>query len=460
MLRKILVANRGEIAVRIIRAAHEMNIEAVAVYSEGDRDALHVRLADEAVCIGPAPSRNSYLKQPAIISTALMTHADAIHPGYGFLSENESFAEACQQSELNFIGPSPEAIRLMGDKAQARRAMQSAGVPVVPGSDGVVESLEAARDVAGRMGFPVILKAKDGGGGKGMRVVGEPGELEAAFNMARAEAEAAFGSGAMYMERYLQKPRHVEIQLAMDQEGRALHFFERDCSVQRRHQKLIEESPCPALDGAARRQLAETALRGAREIGYSSLGTMEFLLDSDGSFYFMEMNTRLQVEHPVTEMVTGRDLVRLQIALADGAPMPWAQSEIQLSGHAIECRINAEDPRLGFRPVPGPVSFYHPPGGPGVRVDSHLYSGYTVPPHYDSLLGKVIAHDVDRPAAIRRMARALEELVIEGVPSTGIFHAEVLRSAEFMNGTDIDTGFLQRFLPRYEAAQSGGAARA
>lgn len=450
MFRKILVANRGEIAVRIIRSCHELGIEAAAIYSEADRDALHVRLADESVCVGPPPSRNSYLNIPSIVSAALVTGSQAIHPGYGFLAENEGFAEACEQSNLTFIGPEARTIHSMGDKAEARRAMQEAGVPVVPGSEGVLRDPREGHTLADRIGYPVILKAVSGGGGKGMRVVHSPEELEPSMTMAQTEAEAAFGDGSVYMERFLQKPRHIEIQLAADDEGRVLHFFERDCSVQRRHQKLIEESPSPVLDEETRTQLAETAVRGARGIGYRSLGTMEFLLDQDGSFYFMEMNTRLQVEHPVTEMICSRDLVRLQLALASGEPMPWAQQEIQHTGHAIECRINAEDPRRNFRPVPGPVRFFHPPGGPGVRCDSHLYSGYSVPPYYDSLLAKLVAWDADRPSAIRRMLRAMEELVIEGVPTTASFHGDVLSDPEFCQGLEVDTGYLPRFMERHK----------
>ncbi|MBU1951204.1 MAG: acetyl-CoA carboxylase biotin carboxylase subunit [Candidatus Eisenbacteria bacterium] len=453
MFKKILVANRGEIAVRIIRACHELGIEVVSVYSEGDRDSLHVRLADEAVCIGPAPSRSSYLNTTAIISAALVTRSEAIHPGYGFLAENANFSEACEQSDLVFIGPRPEAIRLMGDKAMARKAMQEAGVPVVPGSDGIIESLEQARNVTQKMGFPMIMKAKDGGGGKGMRIVWSESELESAFAMATAEAEAAFGSGAMYMERFLEKPRHVEIQVAADSEGNVVHFYERDCSIQRRHQKLLEESPCPILTKEKRAQLTDTAVRGAQGIGYSSLGTMEFLLDEDGSFYFMEMNTRLQVEHPVTEMITGRDLVRLQISIAAGNSLPFLQQDIQLSGHAIECRINAEDPRRNFRPVPGPIRFFHAPGGPGVRVDSHLYSGYSVPSHYDSLLAKIIVKDDERGAAIARMKRALDELVIEGIPTTATFHIDVMQNEDFIIGKNVDTGFLRKYMPQYDSSR-------
>lgn len=455
MFRKILVANRGEIAVRIIRACHELGVEAAAIYSEADRDALHVRLADEAVCVGPPPSRNSYLNISSIVSAALVTGSEAIHPGYGFLAENAGFAEACEQSKLVFIGPKAETIRLMGDKAEARRAMQRAGVPIIPGSKDVLEDPKEALTLADRIGYPVILKAKSGGGGKGMRVVRSPEDLEPAMTMAQTEAEAAFGDGAVYMEKFLERNRHIEIQIAADDEGRVLHFFERDCSVQRRHQKLIEESPSPALGEETRTRLAETAVAGARGIGYRSLGTVEFLLDDDGSFYFMEMNTRLQVEHPVTEMICSRDLVRLQLSLASGEPMPWAQQEVQHAGHAIECRINAEDPRRNFRPMPGPVRFFHPPGGPGVRCDSHLYSGYSVPPYYDSLLAKLITWDVDRSSNIQRMLRALEELVVEGLPTTAPFHTDVLRDEEFRGGSTVDTGFLPRFLDRHRDYAGG-----
>jgi acetyl-CoA carboxylase, biotin carboxylase subunit len=447
MFRKILIANRGEIAVRILRAARELGITTVAVYSEADRDSLHVKLADEAVCIGPASSRQSYLSITRIISACEITDADAVHPGYGFLSENFRFAEACESSGLVFIGPPSHAIRRMGDKAAAKRAMREVGVPVTPGSDGIVASPGEARELATAVGYPVLLKAKDGGGGKGMRLVHEPGGLEAAFRMATAEAEAAFGCGDLYLEKYIVDPRHIELQLAGDSTGRVVHFCERDCSIQRRHQKLIEESPSPALDEETRLRLGSEAVRGAERIGYRSLGTMEFLLDADGHYYFMEMNTRLQVEHPVTEAVTGHDLVKLQIMLAAGEPLPMRQEEIRLTGHAIECRINAEDPDHGFRPCPGHVRFFHPPGGPGVRMDTHVYAGYTISPHYDSLLGKLITHGHDRAEAIQRMQRSLEELIVEGVATTASFQAAVMAHPDFQRGR-YTTHFVEQFLGR------------
>jgi acetyl-CoA carboxylase biotin carboxylase subunit len=447
MFRKILIANRGEIAVRVIRAARELGIRSVAVFSEADRESLPVKLADEAVCIGPPPSQESYLNIARIISACEIAGVDAVHPGYGFLSENFRFAEACEATGFTFIGPPPEVIRQMGDKSAAKAAMRAAGVPVTPGSDGPVASVEEARTLAEQIGYPVLLKARLGGGGKGMRVVREPGGLAAAYEMAAAEALSAFGDGDLYLEKLIVAPRHIEVQLAGDSHGRVVHFWERDCSVQRRHQKLIEEAPSPALDPAGRRQLGALAVRGAEEIGYRSLGTMEFLLDRDGSFYFMEMNTRLQVEHGVTEEVTGFDLVKLQILLAMGAPLPMHQARVRLSGHAIECRINAEDPEAGFRGCPGTVSYFYPPGGPGVRMDTHVYPGYAIPPNYDSLIGKIVARGKDRAEAIVRMKRALEELVVEGVATTAGFHSKVLDDEAFRRGA-YDTGFVEGFLER------------
>jgi acetyl-CoA carboxylase biotin carboxylase subunit len=465
MFRKILVANRGEIAVRIIRAAREMGIGTVAVFSEADRESLHVKLADEAVCIGPPPSVESYLSIPRVISACEVSNADAVHPGYGFLAENYRFAEACEGTGIVFIGPSAESIRRMGDKAAAKAAMRAAGVPTIPGSEGVLPTAEAALAEARTIGFPVLLKAKEGGGGKGMRVVREPDELAGAFATASAEAQAAFGNGELYLEKLMVNPRHIEVQLAGDARGRVVHFYERDCSVQRRHQKLIEESPSPVLRPALRRRLGEAAVKGAARIGYRSLGTMEFLLDAEGHFYFMEMNTRLQVEHGVTEMVTGEDLVKLQIQLAAGEPLAMKQSEILLTGHAIECRINAEDPRLGFRPSPGTASYFYPPGGPGVRMDTHVYPGYAIPPQYDSLIGKVLAYGRSREEAIARMRRALDELVVEGIATTVPFHREVMRDPDFLSGA-YDTGFAEKIVAllveeaKHEArpAESGPAA--
>jgi len=453
MFRSILIANRGEIAVRVIRAAHELGVKAVAVYSEADRESLHVKLADEAVCIGPPPSQESYLNIPRIISACEIGGVDAVHPGYGFLSENYRFAEACEATGFTFIGPPPDVIRRMGDKSTAKTAMRAAGVPVIPGSEDALASVEEARALAERMGYPVLLKARQGGGGKGMRVVREGQGLAAAYEMASAEALAAFGNGELYLEKLIENPRHIEVQLAGDRDGRVVHFWERDCSIQRRHQKLVEEAPSPALDDALRGQLGAIAARGAAEIGYQSLGTMEFLLDPDGRFYFMEMNTRLQVEHGVTEEVTGVDLVKLQILLAQGVPLPYEQADIRLRGHAIECRINAEDPAAGFRGCPGTVSYFYPPGGPGIRMDTHLYPGYAIPPNYDSLIGKVIARGGDRREAIARMKRALQELVVEGVPTTASFHERVLDDEVFREG-GCTTAFLEAFLARGVPAAS------
>lgn len=445
MFTKILVANRGEIAVRVLRAARELGIKTVAVYSHADRNSLHVKLADEAVCIGPASSQKSYLNITNIISACEITGAQAIHPGYGFLAENYRFAEACESSGLVFIGPPSQVIRQMGDKSAAKAAMRAAGVPVTPGSDGVVASIEEARELAAEVGYPVLLKAREGGGGKGMRLVRAPEEVASAFEMASAEAAAAFGNGDLYLEKFIVHPRHIEVQLAGDDTGRVVHFFERDCSIQRRHQKLVEESPSPALDEATRHRLGEDAARGAAGIGYRSLGTMEFLLDADGRFYFMEMNTRLQVEHPVTEAVTGWDLVKLQIALAAGEPLPMQQGEIALTGAAIECRINAEDPEHGFRPSPGRIKYFYPPGGAGVRMDTHVYPGFEISPFYDSLLGKLITHGRDRSEAIARMRRALDELVVDGVLTTAPFHAGVMTDPVFIGGA-YDTSFADQLL--------------
>jgi len=447
MFHKILVANRGEIAVRIIRAAREMGIGTVAVFSEADRESLHVKLADEGVCIGPPPSTESYLSIPRVISACEVSNADAVHPGYGFLAENYRFAEACEGTGIVFIGPSADSIRRMGDKAAAKAAMRAAGVPTIPGSEGVLPTAEAALAEARAIGLPVLLKAKEGGGGKGMRVVREPDELAGAYATASAEAQAAFGNGELYLEKLIVNPRHIEVQLAGDARGHVVHFYERDCSVQRRHQKLIEESPSPVLKPALRRRLGEAAVKGATRIGYRSLGTMEFLLDADGHFYFMEMNTRLQVEHGVTELVTGEDLVKLQIRLAAGEALGVKQSEIVLTGHAIECRINAEDPRVGFRPSPGTASYFYPPGGPGVRMDTHVYPGYAIPPQYDSLIGKIVAHGRSREEAIARMRRALDELVVEGVATTAPFHREVMRDPAFLAG-EYDTGFAEKIVAR------------
>ena len=444
MFSKVLIANRGEIAVRIIQACRELGIRTVAVFSQADADALHVQLADEAVCIGPPQAAQSYLKVAAIISAAEITGAEAIHPGYGFLAENPHFAEVCEGCGIRFIGPSASSIQMMGDKAAARRMAAAQGVPVLPGSQHPVRDLEEARRVARDIGYPVIIKASAGGGGKGMRVVPEPDALESALATAAAEAAAAFGDAAVYLERFLPDPRHVEIQILMDGQGQGIHLGERDCSIQRRHQKLLEEAPSPALTDALRQAMGRAALSVAQAAGYRNAGTVEFLLDERGSFYFMEMNTRIQVEHPVTEMVTGVDLVKAQFRIAAGEPLPLSQADVRISGHSLECRINAEDPDR-FLPSPGRLTNFRPPGGPGVRVDSHAYVGYVVPPYYDSLLGKVIVHAHDRGEAIARMQRALDEMQIEGVQTTIPFHQKVLRHPDFLAGRT-STRFLERLL--------------
>ncbi len=454
MFGKVLIANRGEIAVRIIRACQELGVSTVAVYSDADRDSLHVKIADESICIGPAPSRESYLSVTRILSAAQISNADAIHPGYGFLAENAQFAEAVESSGMTFIGPSPDSIRTMGDKAVAKSTMKAAGVPVLPGSDGTVDTVASAIELAERVGYPVILKAKDGGGGKGMRVVNEAEDLERQYQMAQTEAAAAFGNGALYLEKYLRAPRHIEIQLVGDSFGHAVHLFERDCSIQRRHQKLLEESPSPGLDPRTRETMGRVACEGALAIGYRGLGTMEFLLDADGSYYFMEMNTRLQVEHPVTEMVTGIDVVKLQIRIAAGEPIPFTQDDVVLRGHAIECRINAESPQFSFRPCPGTVTGFHIAGGFGIRLDSHVYTGYTIPPYYDSMIAKLIAHGRDRDEAIARMARALRESVIEGVDTTIPYHRAILSDPDFRAGK-VDTRFVE--LHKLATDRSGDA---
>jgi acetyl-CoA carboxylase biotin carboxylase subunit len=442
MFQKVLIANRGEIALRVIRACRELAIGTVAVYSEADRESLHVRFADDDVCIGPAPSRSSYLNIPRIIAAAEITGADAIHPGYGFLAENAEFAEICKASNIAFIGPTPEQIRQMGDKASARRLAKEAQVPTVPGSEGILAEAEEALQVAEQIGFPVIIKATAGGGGKGMRIAHDAEQFAHLFGLAQNEALSAFGNGDVYVEKYLERPRHVEIQVMGDQHGTVVHLGERDCSVQRRHQKLIEESPSPALTPELREQMGTAAVALSAAIGYVGAGTIEFLLADDGNFYFMEMNTRIQVEHPVTEMVTGFDLVKEQIRVAAGEKLSF-QTLNGLRGHAIECRVNAEDPYRNFQPCPGLITAYHPPGGPGVRVDTHVYAGYRVPPHYDSLLAKVIVHGRTRDEALRRMGQALDSFILEGVTTTIPFLARVIRHPDFMAGR-IDTRFLER----------------
>ncbi|MFI5235564.1 MAG: acetyl-CoA carboxylase biotin carboxylase subunit [Gemmatimonadales bacterium] len=443
MFKKVLIANRGEIALRVIRACRELGVETVAVYSEADRESLHVRFADDDVCIGPPQSRLSYLRIPNLIAAAEITGADAIHPGYGFLAENAEFADTCKASNIAFIGPSGDQIRAMGDKATARRLAQEAGVPTVPGSKGTIQDLDEALKVAGEIGYPVIIKATAGGGGKGMRVASDADAFAQAFTLAQNEALSAFGNGSVYVEKYLARPRHVEIQVMGDTHGRVVHLGERDCSVQRRHQKLIEEAPSPALTDALRDQMGSAAIKLSAAISYVGAGTIEFLLDEDGSFYFMEMNTRIQVEHPVTEMVTSFDLVKEQIRVAAGEPISFRGEGTRLRGHAIECRINAEDPYRNFQPSPGAITAYHPPGGPGVRVDSHVYAGYHVPPYYDSLLAKVIAHGNDRAESLARMRQALDSFVIEGVTTTIPFLARVIRHPDFVAGR-VDTKFLER----------------
>ncbi len=442
MFSKILIANRGEVALRVIRSCKEMGIASVAVYSEADRDCLHARMADEAVCIGPAPSRASYLNMPNIISAALMSGAEAVHPGYGFLAENAQFAKACAASGLTFIGPSPEAIERMGDKSEARSTMAAAGVPVVPGSDGPVANEKDALAFAEQVGYPVLIKASAGGGGKGMRRVENADELFSAFAAAKNEAAAAFGNDEVYLEKYVLRPRHVEFQVLADTHGNAVHLFERDCSVQRRHQKLVEEAPSPALTPDLRRRMGEAALLAVRAVDYVNAGTVEFLLDTDASFYFMEMNTRVQVEHPVTEFITGVDIVKEQIRIAAGEPMKHAtQDAVTMRGHAIEFRINAEDTEHDFRPSPGTIEVFNPPGGFGVRIDSHVYSGYFVPPHYDSLIAKLIVWGETRTEAISRARRALDEFIVVGIPTTIPFDQRVVEDETFQAG-EVYTDFV------------------
>lgn len=442
MFNKVLIANRGEIALRVIRACKELGIKTVAIYSEADRDSLHVRFADEAVCIGPPPSKESYLNIPRIIAAAEITGADAIHPGYGFLAENEDFADICESSGIKFIGPSAESIRLMGDKATAKETMKKAGVPVVPGSDGTISDLDEAIRVAKNIGFPVIIKATAGGGGKGMRVAKSLEDFERFFVLARNEAEAAFGNPEVYIEKYIEEPHHVEIQVLGDQYGNVIHIGERDCSIQRRHQKLIEESPSPIVDEELREAMGAAAIAGAKSVKYEGAGTIEFLVDNKKNFYFMEMNTRIQVEHPVTEELYGIDLVKEQIKIAAGSRIK--KIKVKPKGWVIECRINAEDPEKDFRPSPGTITVFHQPGGIGVRTDTHVYAGYTVPPYYDSLIAKLIVKGSDRLDAIKKMERALEEFIIEGVKTTIPFHLKVMRDENYRNGK-YDTHFLENF---------------
>jgi len=441
MFHKILIANRGEIAIRIIRACKELGIKTVAVYSQADINSLHVKLADESVCIGPASSAKSYLNFNAIISAAELTDAEAIHPGYGFLSENADFAEVCEKCGITFIGPSSESMRVMGDKISARQAVIKQGVPILPGTKESVQTVEDAVRIAKEIGFPVIIKATAGGGGKGMKIVHSPATLANAFSMARAEAQSGFGNPDVYIEKYCEKPRHVEIQILADKHGNVIHLGERDCSIQRRHQKLIEEAPSTVCSPEMREAMGSAAVRAAAAVNYNSVGTVEFLVDKQNNFYFMEMNTRIQVEHPVTEMITGVDIIREQIRSAAGLPLRYKQEDIKINGHAIECRINAEDPHK-FTPCPGKITAYHPPGGLGVRVDSFVYDQYTVVPYYDSMIAKLIVHAETREDAIKRMARALDEYIIEGIKTTILFHKIIMTNKDFIEG-NIDTSFLE-----------------
>jgi acetyl-CoA carboxylase biotin carboxylase subunit len=442
LFNKVLIANRGEIALRIIRACRELGIKTVAVYSEADRYSLHVKFADEAVCIGPPASKESYLNIPRLIAAAEVTNADAIHPGYGFLAENAGFAEICATSGLTFIGPKPESISAMGDKALAKETMHKAGVPVVPGSNGVIADFNEAKSIASEVGYPVMVKATGGGGGRGMRIVRESAELENAFRTASHEAEKAFGNPSVYIEKYLEEPHHIEIQVMGDRYGDVVHFGERDCSIQRRHQKLVEESPSPAITPELREAMGAAAVKGAKSVHYQGAGTIEFLLDKHGNFYFMEMNTRIQVEHPVTEEVIGVDLVKMQVEVAAGARLKKLRPKPQW--HAIECRINAEDPNFDFRPSPGRITSFHLPGGFGVRVDTHAYAGYEIPPYYDSLVAKLIVRGKTREEAIDKMYHSLDEFIIEGIQTTIPFHKKLMQNEDFRSGR-FDTGFVEMF---------------
>lgn len=444
MFKKVLIANRGEIALRIIRACHELGIQTVAVYSQADEDSLHVQLANEAYCVGPAQSAKSYLNVPNIMSVALMSGADAIHPGYGFLAENAGFAEICADHQIKFIGPSANMIRMMGDKATAKKTMADVGVPVVPGLDGTTADAELVRGWAKHAGYPIIVKATAGGGGKGMRLVQHEGEVESQLEMARAEAKAAFGNDEVYIEKYILNPRHVEFQVLADQYGNVVHLGERDCSIQRRHQKLLEEAPSPVVTPEIRERIGNIILKAIRKIGYEGVGTIELLCDNELNFYFMEMNTRIQVEHPVSELITGIDLIKEQIRVAAGEPLRFTQEDVQLRGHAIECRINAEDPDKNFMPCPGSIDGYVTPGGPGVRVDSHAYPGYKIPPYYDSLVSKLIVWGTDRDDAIARMKRALNEYAITGIKTTIPFHLKLMDNAAFVDGKEVYTDFIAR----------------
>jgi len=450
MIQKVLIANRGEIALRIHRACKDMGLETVAVHSKADENAMHVRLADESVCIGPAPSSESYLKKSAILAAAEITHADAIHPGYGFLSENAQFAQMVEDHGLTFIGPKPEHIRIMGDKIAAKATVKAAGIPVVPGSDGGVSDMKEARRVAKEIGFPVLIKAASGGGGRGMKVARTEADLEQALQTARTEAKAAFGDDAVYIEKYLEKPRHIEIQIIADSHGNVVHLWERDCSLQRRHQKVFEEAPSPALNQKQREEIGRTVTDAMKKIGYLGVGTIEFLYE-DGKFYFIEMNTRLQVEHPVTEMITRVDLVREQIRIAQGGKLPFTQKDVSFLGHSIECRINAEHPET-FAPSPGQITGFHAPGGPGVRLDSAIYNGYRIPPYYDSLIAKLIVFGRTRNECLMRLRRSLEEMVIEGIETTLPLHRRLADNADITNG-EYNIHWLEKFLSKTDDSE-------
>ena len=451
MIKKVLIANRGEIAVRIIRACREMGIETVAVYSEADREALHTQLADESVCIGPAPSSQSYLSMENIISATIVSGADAVHPGFGFLSENSRFAELCEQCHITFIGPPSHVIASLGNKQAAKNTMAAAGVPVIPGSEKAIYTAEAGFEEAEKIGYPVIIKAALGGGGKGMRTADSPEDFVESFCTAQKEAQMAFGDNTMYVEHFVRKPRHIEFQILADRKGNVIHLGERDCSVQRNHQKMIEESPCEIISDKLRKKMGEAAVKAAKACGYVNAGTIEFLLDRDGSFYFMEMNTRIQVEHPVTEWVTGVDLVKEQIRIASGQPLSYRQKDIHITGHAIECRINAENPEKGFRPSPGTITDMYFPGGKGIRIDSAVYSGYTVQPYYDSMIAKLIVWAKNRDEAIRKMQSALGEIIIEGIDTNVDYQYEILNHPDFLTG-NTDVEFIERMEGRGNGA--------
>jgi acetyl-CoA carboxylase biotin carboxylase subunit len=444
MFKKILIANRGEIALRVIRACHELGIKTVAIYSTADELSLHVKFADEAVCIGPPSSKESYLNIPRIIAAGEITNADAIHPGYGFLSESAEFSKICAENGFHYIGPDSKMIQSMGDKATAKETMKSVGVPVVPGGKGVLADVEEAKILANEMGYPIMLKATAGGGGRGIRLVKAENELNSLYEIAYQEALSGFGNGDLYIEKFIEEPRHIEIQILADSKGNVIQFGERDCSIQRRHQKLIEESPSPAVDDKLRKKMGDASIAGAKAINYVGVGTVEFLLDKDKNYYFMEMNTRIQVEHPVTEMVTGVDLIKQQIRVHAGEKCPDYNPNYKLRGHSIECRVNAEDPSNNFMPSPSKITNFHMPGGKGVRVDSHAYTGYVIPTYYDSMIGKIIVHAKNRERAINRMQRALEETIIEGPKTTIPYHQKIMENADFISGK-FDTGFLENF---------------